>query len=129
MPTLFRYGALIVLVTAVAAGLAVVGLYVVGGARLNEHVTAPAESLSVPSDFSVVQRGQHLASAVARCVQCHGPNLAGSILSDSARVGRIVAPNLTRGSGGIGAARSDADLGRAIRHGLDPQGRRLLSMP
>jgi mono/diheme cytochrome c family protein len=129
MPTLFRYGALTLLVMALAAGLAVVGLYVLAGMRLDERVAAPAESVSVPSDFSALQRGQHLASAVARCVQCHGPNLAGSVLSDSARVGRIVAPNLTRGSGGIGAARSDADLGRAIRHGLDPQGRPLLSMP
>jgi mono/diheme cytochrome c family protein len=44
-------------------------------------------------------------------------------------LGDIPAPNLTTGSGGIGAAYSDADLVRAIRHGIDTEGKPLMIMP
>ena len=72
----------------------------------------PVESIVVPTDITSIQRGQHLASAVAACVDCHGPNLAGKVFIDDPALGRIVAPNLTRGRGGIGASFSNADLAR-----------------
>ena len=48
---------------------------------------------------------------------------------DDPALGRVIAPNLTRGRGGVGATFSDADFVRAIRHGVDPSGRPLLIMP
>ena len=62
----------------------------------------PAEPLAIPTDITAIQRGQHLASAVAACVECHGPNLAGKVYIDDPALGRIVPPNLTRGRGGVG---------------------------
>jgi cytochrome c553 len=110
-------------------GLAWAAAFSVSDSRLNQKVDVPQEAIAVPTDITSIQRGQHMASAVAACVDCHGPNLAGKIFVDDAARGRIVSPNLTRGRGGIGSTFNDADFVRAIRHGVDPSGRQLLVMP
>jgi mono/diheme cytochrome c family protein len=51
-------------------------------------------------------------------------NMAGGVVVDDASA-RVVAPNLTRGRAGL----TDADIVRAIRYGVAPNGRRLLLMP
>jgi mono/diheme cytochrome c family protein len=129
MPTLFKVCGLIVAGLALAFAAASGAVYFISENRLTEKVDTPAESIAVPTDITSVQRGQHLASAVAVCVDCHGPNLAGKVFVDDRALGRIVAPNLTRGRGGVGTTSSNADLVRAIRYGIDPRGRRLLIMP
>ena len=129
MAALFKPALLVLVAVALFGGLAVGGVYVLGDQRLNRRVAVPDESVAVPMDLASAHRGQHLASAVALCVDCHGPNLAGRVVFDQRGLGRIVAPNLTRGRGGIGASDSDADMLRAIRHGVDRTGRQLLIMP
>lgn len=114
---------------ALVIGLAAGAIYFISATRLNQKVVIPTESVAIPTDITAIQRGQHLASAVAACAACHGPNLAGKIEVDDPLLARIVAPNLTRGRGGVGATLTDADFVRAIRHGVDPSGRQLLSMP
>ena len=129
MAALLRLLALLVATAAVVSGLAAVGLYAIGSARLSAKLSVPNESVAVPNDVPSLRHGQHLASAVALCLECHGPNLAGSVVFDQRDRGRVVAPNLPRGRGGVGASRSDADVVRAIRQGVDPTGRPLLMMP
>jgi cytochrome c553 len=119
-------------------GLAVLGaivLVVLGGAAIyllsNYRLTAasnnpPTAAVSVPTDIASIQHGQHLAGAVARCTQCHGPSLTGMVIRDDAAA-RVVAPDITRG--GVTANFSDADYAHAIRDGIDPSGRRLWLMP
>jgi mono/diheme cytochrome c family protein len=110
-------------------GLAAGAIYFVSDNRLSRRVEVPTESIAIPTDITAIQRGQHLASGVAACAECHGPNLAGKVLIDDPLLTRIVPPNLTRGRGGLGATHPDADFVRAIRHGVDPTGRQLLIMP
>jgi cytochrome c553 len=110
-------------------GLAWAAVMLVSDSRLNQKVDVSRETIAVPTDITSIQRGQHLASAVAACVDCHGPALAGQVFVDDPALGRIVSPNLTRGRGGIGSTFADADFVRAIRHGVDPSGRLLLVMP
>jgi cytochrome c553 len=129
MPAVLKVLALVVLGGALALGLAAGGTYLVSNNLLDRTVAVPAETIDVPTDISAVQRGQHMASAVAACTDCHGPTLAGKTVLDNQAIGRIVAPNLTRGRGGVGAVLSDADLVRAIRHGVTPSGHLLLLMP
>jgi cytochrome c553 len=129
MPAVLRVLGLVVVGAVVVIGLASAAVFVVSDSRLNQKVDVPRETIAVPTDITSIQRGQHLASAVAACVDCHGPNLAGKVFIDDPALGRIVSPNLTRGRGGIGSSLSDADFGRAIRHGVDPSGRQLLIMP
>jgi len=72
-------------------------------------------------------RGRHLATALAGCADCHGATFAGG--RAFTRGGQTVyAANLTGGAGGI-AASTDADLRRAIRTGVRPDGTRLSVMP
>src|SRR5229473_6553556 len=129
MPAAMRALGLLVVGMVLVIGLAWAAVMLVSDNRLNQRVDVPAESIAVPTDITSIQRGQHLASAVAACVDCHGPNLAGKVFIDDSGLGRIVAPNLTRGRGGVGASFSNADLARAIRHGVDPSGKQLLIMP
>src|SRR4030081_1985653 len=88
-------------VLVIAAGSA--SIYYISDNRLTQKIDVPVESIVVPTDITSIQRGQHMASAVAACVDCHGPNLAGKVFVDDPALGRIVSPNLTRGRGGIGA--------------------------
>jgi cytochrome c553 len=124
-----RVMALVVAGAVLVIGLAAGGLFLVSTNRLNQKVDIPLESVAIPTDITAIQRGQHLASAVAACAECHGPNLAGKVFIDDPLFARIVPPNLTRGRGGVGATSTDADFVRAIRDGVDPSGRQLLIMP
>src|SRR5712692_7118478 len=129
MPAALRAIGLLGAGVVLVIGLAWASVLWVSDRRLNQRVDVPREKIDVPTDITAIQRGQHLASAVAACVDCHGANLAGKIFVDDPALGRIVSPNLTRGRAGIGSTFTDADFVRAIRHGVDPSGRQLLIMP
>lgn len=117
-------GALVLLLF--LAALAVLG---VSEWRLTKPIDAPRATLPIPSDSKAVERGAYLASTVSVCVECHGPDLGGQVVADDPGLGRIVAPNLTRGKGGLGDARTDQDLARAIRYGVGPDDLALMVMP
>lgn len=108
--------------------LAVVGVYAVSSARMNKTYVIDIAPLAIPSDAASIAHGQHLVVAVAKCTDCHTADLGGGEMFD-APPAHLIAPNLTRGAGGIGAQFSDADWERAIRHSVSPNGKPLLFMP
>ncbi len=103
-------------------------LFAVGGSRLDRIYDIPVAALDVRRDEATIARGRHLAEAVLLCHACHGESLAGNVLIDEPRMATLYAPNLTSGRGGIGASYDDADYVRAIRHGVNRDGRGLLIM-
>jgi len=106
---------------AIAAGV----VYVMGKSKLGRTYDAPPAVLSsVAVDPAAVERGRHVMQMHA-CQECHGSDLSGKVFLDIPP-GLIVAPNLTRGRGGVGGRYADADWDRAIRHGLRRDGRSLL---
>ncbi len=111
--------------------IAAVVLYVIGSGRITKTYTLGAETVAIPTDQASSERGRHLATAIGKCVDCHGGNFGGTVFLDvtSPPLFRAVAPNLTRGQGGVGGQLSDADFARAIRHGVGPDGKALLVMP
>jgi len=124
--------------------LRIVGLFVVALVFLalaalvgiflgSERMLAPRALPSPASAFSAaggsVARGEHIASSYGGCRECHGPSLGGRTMIPGGPMGTVAAPNLTRGTGGVGGALSDADFERAIRSGLRPDGTGLLIMP
>ena len=115
-----------------ALALVVAGQVVTGRAMRRQRAVAPAP-LAVRHDGAAaaaqVARGRRLVEVVARCGECHGDDLGGKVLADDALLGRLAAANLTGGLGGVGRDRTDADLARAIRHGVGPGGRALVVMP
>ncbi|MBX2796936.1 MAG: c-type cytochrome [Myxococcales bacterium] len=83
----------------------------------------------VISDTVSVSRGEHLVRNVLDCGGCHGDDLGGAKVLDSWLLGRFFAPNLTKGPGGIGDTLDTEAWDRALRHGVDSDGRVLLYMP
>jgi cytochrome c553 len=92
------------------------------------HPVALAMPRAIPRDSATVARGAHLA-IITTCVLCHGADLGGAVYSDDALLGTIAGPNLTRGRGGRGAELTEADVVRAVRHGVRRDGTSLIVMP
>ena len=110
----------------VATGAAAVGIE---SARARGARFAPAvEPLAIPDDSAALARGAHLADVLG-CRGCHGPDLAGTVFFDEPGVARLVAPDLTGGAGGVGAAYGDEDFVRALRYGVRKSGQALFAMP
>lgn len=109
--------------------VAAVVLFFMGGFRVNRSYDIQVEALRIPTDSSATERGQHLVEAVVGCMGCHGDNLGGDKIFDDPMIGAIYATNLSTGRGGIPGDYSDGDWVRAIRHGVNPEGKGLLVMP
>lgn len=111
------------LVVMLAAG----AIYSISAARVGKTYSVTPVALTIPTDSASIARGQHLATAIGKCVDCHGDDLGGMVL-EMGPVGSFPGPNLTRGKGGR-APTTDADWIRSIRHGVGPDGRPVVFMP
>jgi mono/diheme cytochrome c family protein len=119
-------------VAAGAAALILVAAAAVYGfseTRYRRQYVVATRTIVVPTDSVAIARGAHLAQTFGGCVECHGENLAGKVVFDDPPVGRVYGANLTRGRGGVGALLSDADIVRAVQHGIGRDGRPLKVMP
>jgi mono/diheme cytochrome c family protein len=108
--------------------LAALVLYILGTTRLNKTYQVSVEPITVPTDTQAVERGKHLAT-IFICTRCHMDNLGGQVYFDVPGMLSIPTPNLTTGAGGVGASFNDQDWARAIRHGVDRDGKALFIMP
>ncbi len=101
------------------AGLA---LYFTGIKKLTQtYPNLSVETVNIPTDPEAIIRGQHIA-IIWSCTKCHGDDLGGQLIDNSAFSGTISATNLTSGSSGIASRYTEADWIRAIRHGVKPNG-------
>jgi cytochrome c5 len=107
--------------------LIVAGLYISASMRLNKTYNISVEAVKIPNDPAAIARGKRWVSIY--CTECHGDNLAGTVVFEDPALGHVDASNLTPGKGGIGKEYTDADWVRAIRHGVGPDGKPLLVMP
>lgn len=108
--------------------LAVGVVYLLSNTRINNKFSIAAAPVPVISDPENISNGRHIA-VIRGCVDCHGENLEGRVFIDEPVFARLSGSNLTTGSRGVLAKYSDADLVRAIRNGVAPDGRGLLFMP
>jgi mono/diheme cytochrome c family protein len=106
--------------------VAATAIYALSARDMGEKFEVPEHALTVPTDSATVARGLHIAT-IKGCTDCHGPSLRGNIVIDDPAVGRISAPNLTKG--GRGADLSDRDWERAVRHGVRRDNTSLFVMP
>jgi mono/diheme cytochrome c family protein len=110
--------------------LAFVVLYVIGSVkwnRLHGKYEVPVETISIPTDPGSIERGEHIAT-IRMCRHCHLEHLSGQT-AGAPILFTLSVPNLTPGSGGVGATNTDEDWVRAIRHGVGQDGRGLVLMP
>jgi mono/diheme cytochrome c family protein len=108
--------------------LAFVVLYIVGTVKINKKYKVPVESISIPTDPESIQRGEHIAT-IYICTSCHTESLSGELNFVAPGMVSISSPNLTSGIGGIGRDYTDEDWVRAIRHGVNRDGKAIFIMP
>lgn len=96
--------------------------------RINRVYAVATTAITVPSDAETIAYGERLGTMFG-CNGCHGENLEGAPLIEAPVMGMVYAPNLTTGEGGVLNEYTDAELARAIRHGVDREGHPLLIMP
>jgi mono/diheme cytochrome c family protein len=103
--------------------LAALLLFLLGNSRLSRRYDFPPSNLVIPSDAASIEHGRERTEIL--CVGCHGEDLGGTQdWLEMGPLGSIDATNLTAGEGGAGRKfASDEDYVRAIRHGIDPDGR------
>jgi cytochrome c553 len=105
----------------------VVGLYVSVQMRFERTYTVQPATVAIPNDAQALARGKHWSAI--HCQGCHGDDLGGTAFFSDPGLGSFNATNLTKGKGGVGAAYTDTDWVRAIRHGVRPNGKPVLTMP
>jgi len=96
---------------------------------MNKVYDVPMPKVERSTDPDVLARGKHLAESLAGCAtsDCHGADLGGGKKIEIGPIGMFCGPNIT--SGGLGAAYTDGELARLIRHGLKKDGRSVRFMP
>jgi mono/diheme cytochrome c family protein len=120
-------GGLVVLVGAIA-----IVVVVMSNRELAQPVTVPVPvaDIRIPDgDPEAIARGQYLVDHVLGCKTCHAQDLAGRAEVDDPMIGTLWGPNLTSGGGSVSRTFTPADWVRAIRHGVAPDGHRLVLMP
>jgi hypothetical protein len=99
-------------------------------ASMNRVYDVPVPTITLSNDPAVLARGEHLTHAQMPCAssECHGADFAGGEKGvDMGPVGKFVGPNIT--SANLGAAYSDGELFRLLRHGVKKDGRTVRFMP
>ena len=119
----YAFGALVGVIV-IAIGVA----YAMSEMRFRKTYSVPDEHIVVSDDSATLARGAHVAATVG-CADCHGEGLRGNAMFDRAPMGRMVALNLTKGEGGVGAQLTPELIERAVRHGVAPSGQALRIMP
>ncbi|GAB4450037.1 MAG: c-type cytochrome [Anaerolineales bacterium] len=110
-------GSLIGLVLAAGAGM-----YLMGNARLNKVYDFPPSNIVIPTDEASIAFGKHRAETL--CQGCHGADMGGIVnFFEGGPLGTLDSANLTTGEGGIGNEYTAEDFVRAIRHGIDKEGK------
>jgi mono/diheme cytochrome c family protein len=96
--------------------------YFMGNARLNKVHDFPPSDIVLPTDAASIEYGKHRVESL--CAGCHGEDLSGvNNWFDGGPLGKIDSANLTSGEGGIGKEFTTEDYVRAIRHGIDQEGK------
>jgi len=118
----------VVLGSLIVIAVVLVGvLYATANSRLTKKYDVQPKSLTIPADQVAIEQGKKWATVL--CADCHGEDYSGKPLVDDKTVGFVPAPNLTAGEGGAGSEFTDQDWVRALRNGVDPEGRALIGMP
>ena len=93
---------------------------------INRTVKIDPVPLTIPNDSLSLVIGKKWVTTL--CADCHGDDLGGKMFIDDPGLGKLYAPNITRGEGGL-AYYTDKDWLAALRHGVSPTGKPLLIMP
>jgi mono/diheme cytochrome c family protein len=103
-------------------------IYVLSSSRMNSRFNVEANPIPTFTSAADIAEGKRLYTARG-CADCHGDDAGGKTFINDPAIGHMTGSNLTTGKGGVARARSDAELARAVRHGVGKDGRALIFMP
>ena len=104
--------------------LALVVVYAGSEWVIRKGHAVPLTEVAIPRDAASIAEGARVAR-IASCRDCHAANGQGKVLFEDPMLGRIASPPLAR----VAATMTDAELVRAIRHGIKKDGSSLFIMP
>jgi mono/diheme cytochrome c family protein len=118
-------------VVVILAGVGYALAYASTQNRLEKIYNIPIDKLAlvIPTDAASIERGKHLVTGIAQCLDCHGQDLGGKEMLNSPGIVVLNSANITPGKGSVVADFSDADWVRVLRHGLRPNGKPVEFMP
>ena len=98
-------------------------------ASLAKVYDVPVPNLARSTDPAVIARGKHLVESVGGCASalCHGQDLGGGKPIVMGPLGTVSGPNITPDN--LGAAYSDGEFARLLRHGIKKDGCSVRMMP
>ena len=98
-------------------------------ASMNKVYDVPLPGVTRSAVPAVVARGDHLVHSIGGCASalCHGADLGGGKPIEMGPVATLCGPNITPGN--LGAAYSDGELARLVKHGIKKDGRSVRFMP
>lgn len=113
----------------VTAGIGLAVVYQKTNAMMAERIDVTPAAIEIPNDVTSVENGAHIF-VTRGCAECHGEDGGGRLIIPGGPMGKLGGTNLTaKNDGALARYDSSADWVRAIRHGLAPDGRKLLFMP
>lgn len=116
---------------AAIAGLAAAAASIaawLGDRRLERTVVVRVVPVPFTRDPAALEAGATIYQRRG-CGQCHGDDGAGRVVTQDENGLYVRAPNITMQAGTAAATYSEGDWVRAIRHGVNQQGRPLRFMP
>jgi len=125
MRRLFRWLGLILAAIVGLAMLAVLVAWTGGRVIAGRSYDLPPTTFKADVATADIDEGRRIAQTLGCYDGCHGDGLGGNVFVDEFLVGTFVAPDLTR----TFSEMSDAELDRAIRHGVRPDGKSTFIMP
>ena len=117
-----------VVVSLVLLGAAGIGAVYVGATMIRGRThpdIGPVRLAVLPADAISLAEGGRLSRILGCYGGCHGTRMEGALFFSEPGVADLVAPNLSR----LAPSYSDAELARAIRHGVRRDGTGLFAMP
>lgn len=96
--------------------------------RLSQKYDFTLPEIPLNTDSVTIIEGKRLMITKS-CQDCHSEDLGGKIWIDDGLLGKIVAPNLTKGKGGLPTDYNISDWMRSLKHGLKRDSTALMLMP
>jgi hypothetical protein len=94
--------------------------------EFNNVIEFEPQKIEIPTDSVSIERGRLLS---VDCRSCHGVDLGGKVFFDDPQFGTLPSSNLTRAKGSETEHYTDQDFVKAVRHGLNKTGHKLMIMP
>lgn len=96
--------------------------------RRNTHFKVITQPLPLKTDSATLALGGRLVKAKG-CTDCHSSDLGGKVFIDDPALGHVIAPNLTKGKGGLPTNHNSEDWVLALKHGIRRNEKPLIIMP